>query len=280
MKTITYCSIMTLAAALSSGACRERDEPKAGPEEPAQSAPAAPKDAKQAGADDPQAGAVKAAGANPAEAKGGTITADGGVAPQVQKPSAAGPLTALFVGAPPDEVKLIKGHADSYNGWAIKYPAGWATSTYQVFMLMKRTSDAAVLCGHTGAPYLHELHVKPGHIKELAKRAPLLGKNLEAEGEESRLKMGKLETEVRVGHMKGELFKTAESDLFWWDVRYRGKGKAKTDVETMHMYCVAGLKAGADEATRTQFQAVVRSFEPPSKGTVIEPQGPPAKKPE
>jgi len=58
--------------------------------------------------------------------------------------------------------------------------------------------------------------------------------------------------------------------LFWWDVRFVQPARSRK--ETWHVYCVAG----ASDETRQELMAVLRSYEPPTAGSVTTPKGPPA----
>jgi len=191
------------------------------------------------------------------------------------KPS---PLAAMLVGEPPAEVKLTKGHATKDFGWSIKYPAGWVASpgSWEDLLLMKRSGGAAVVCDATStAEHMGKgIYVTEGKLTTLAKRAPIMAKALESAGDEEVLKIGKLATEVRAGRKTGNLFKADGGELIWWDVRFvQPAGNRK---EIWHVYCVAGLEAGASDETRKELMAVLRSYEPPTAGSVTTPKGPPA----
>lgn len=173
------------------------------------------------------------------------------------KPPERSALRTMLEGDEPAEVKLIKGHGST---WSHKYPAGWAAAPGRdfIFMVMKRSADAAMFCEPGNAPFLEELHVSPGLTKNLAKRAPILGKDLEAVGDDEMISLGGQKIRARAGHMKGNLFGAPDGDLFWWDFRMKQK-----EGLPVHVNCLAAIKAGADEHVERELQAVVRSIRIP-----------------
>lgn len=196
-------------------------------------------------------------------------------------PPADSPARQFFSGAPPASVKLLKGYLSRGNGYAVKVPASWSIDNgYYNFMGVRKAGGAALICDGTsnseeyttkgrGDEFLK--HVTWPKLTALAKRAPIGGRDLKQVGAPEALTIGdKVTFKVRVGHALGTAFKTANSNLYWLDIRYFFN--LEGDAGFWHIYCVMGLKQGSDDDVVKEAQAIVRSIEPPMGKRIGEPR--------
>ncbi len=195
-------------------------------------------------------------------------------ASQTAKAKAAPKNVAIefFTGESPSEVKLTKGYVEDYTSfeYAIKTPAEWKGGGQPSwgYMAMRKDSTAALFCdimGNDESLSLGSL-VSFKEIANLAKRAPIMGKNLKEDGPPVAAKVGKLGYPARVGHATGNLFKEDGSQLFWIDVRH------KQPEGPWHMYCLVAIKKGAADEVMTEAKAIMRSLEAPRGKEVLEPK--------
>lgn len=182
------------------------------------------------------------------------------------------PAVDFFTGESPSEVKLITGFVSSYKSfeYAIKTPEGWkgAAQPGWGYMAMRKDNTAALFCDAMSNDESFKLGSIPTfkEIASLAKRAPIMGKDLKEEGEPAVAKIGKLAYPALVGHATGNLFGADGGDLFWIDLRHQ------QPEGPWHIYCIMAVKKDAGDEVMTQAKAIMRSLEPPRGKKVLEPK--------